>query len=277
MALHSETSCTSREEDSIVKIFKNGHNFEPLRIPWHVGLSIYRGGFIFCGGSLISLNTILTAAHCVTVGSSYYVVVGETRKYEEYVYSPDNDNHMFITEIVTVHPNYDEDVSLDNDIALLEVKKDIQFNNEIQPICVMSQEMLSGGINNYMNYEPTDLMVSGWGATSYGGQASSDLLHVTVPVVTEAYCKSVYGNYITDNMWCAGTNEGGKDSCQGDSGGPAVFRWPGGQFILGGVVSFGYKCAEPGIPGVYARVTQYTDWIYQNTGVWSDVSARYLQ
>ena len=119
--------------------------------------------------------------------------------------------------------------------------------------------------------------LAGWGATSYGGQASSDLLHVTVPVVTEAYCKSVYGNYITDNMWCAGTNEGGKDSCQGDSGGPAVFRWPGGQFILGGVVSFGYKCAEPGIPGVYARVTQYTDWIYQNTGVWSDVSARYLQ
>ena len=103
------------------------------------------------------------------------------------------------------------------------------------------------------------LTVIGYGLTSEGGSPSDKLRDVVIPFVSNADCQSVYGSSFKSSvMLCAG--EGGKDSCQGDSGGPIVIR-NGNDHVLAGVVSFGYGCARPGIPGVYARVSAVTSWI----------------
>ena len=50
---------------------------------------------------------------------------------------------------------------------------------------------------------------------------------------------------------------------QGDSGGPLQLLF-NNHWIQIGIVSFGNKCADPGYPGVYTRVTEFLEWIYLN-------------
>merc|ERR1712243_448696 len=88
-----------------------------------------------------------------------------------------------------------------------------------------------------------------------------DFSILTLTVTTNEVCNNVYGSINALHI-CA--MDPGKDSCQGDSGGPLVVK-ENDRWTLIGVVSFGYGCAQPDIPGVYARVTQRMDWIKENT------------
>lgn len=154
---------------------------------------------------------------------------------------------------VIVHPNYNSK-TIDYDIALLQVDGTIQLNSNVQPVKLATSEPKAGTI----------VTVTGWGALKQGGSTSSHLMKVSLPIVARSECQNAYKNYntITNRMICAGYTQGGKDSCQGDSGGPMV---AGGT--LYGIVSWGYKCAQPKYPGVYTNVANLRSWIKSNSGV----------
>ena len=89
-------------------------------------------------------------------------------------------------------------------------------------------------------------------------------------MVRNAVCKDV-SLRLTDHHVCAG-GENGKGSCRGDSGGGLFVRKTEygvdgeveSPWYLLGIVSFGGQACGIGIPNVYTRVAQYTDWIKQN-------------
>ncbi|MFM9136270.1 MAG: trypsin-like serine protease, partial [bacterium] len=111
----------------------------------------------------------------------------------------------------------------------------------------------------------TDALITGWGSTGSWGERPTHLRKATVQVIaspTKPRCEEYpRGNYVPALMLCAGIpRTGGIGTCQGDSGGPLAVTVNGIPY-LAGVTSFGRGCAEPGYPGVFARVTSYTSWI----------------
>jgi len=94
------------------------------------------------------------------------------------------------------------------------------------------------------------------------------LRQVIVPIIPLDECREIdfrYKFHLTDNMMCAGYDEGGKDSCKGDSGGPLVCK-QGDKWLQHGVVSFSFGCAEQHQPGVYSNVVKFIPWIEEKTG-----------
>ena len=203
-------------------------------------------GFHFCGGSVIDDNWILTAAHCVDGESA-----NSLRVESGILNLSDNGETDTVAEII-VHPGYDSRTN-NNDIALLR----LNGTTSAPPVA-----LVDFASESTVSSAGTMAAVSGWGTLSSGGSSPDRLQYVEVPVVTNAECQDAYrSENITDGMLCAGyIGQGGADSCQGDSGGPLVVA-DGNDLVLTGVVSWGYSCASPDYPGVYARVSEYVDWI----------------
>uniref|UniRef100_A0A4W3HHA8 Peptidase S1 domain-containing protein n=1 Tax=Callorhinchus milii TaxID=7868 RepID=A0A4W3HHA8_CALMI len=154
----------------------------------------------------------------------------------------------FYAETVIYHKDYD-DASHDYDIALMKLKFPIQFSDTIRPVCLprYNQEFPAG----------KKCWISGW------GHSSSDASLQVFPLISTRWCNSscMYNGSLTPRMMCAGYKDGKVDACQGDSGGPLVcedvYAWH-----LMGVVSWGLGCAKANYPGVYTKVTEFLDWIY---------------
>lgn len=227
--------------------------------PWQVSLQKPSGSsyYHFCGGSIISETYILTAAHCVENQNTgtWRIVIGA-----HYIKSSSETGRQVLSvKRAVMHSAYNPSTFV-NDIALLELSSKITFNSRAEAVCI-SKTAITAGEN---------VRVSGWGTISSGGSSPSELRQVTVPIVADSTCErsDYYGNeFDRTTMVCAGLENGGKDSCQGDSGGPLVDERSTGKWYLEGVVSWGYGCAGPKKPGVYARVSNYHSWIVTQTGI----------
>ncbi|KAM9320390.1 transmembrane protease serine 2 [Gastrophryne carolinensis] len=226
--------------------------------PWQVSLQI--GKSHVCGGSIITPDWIVTAAHCVEGGyanpSQWNVYAGST--------SRTSGGTFYTVEKVISHPNYKTDTK-DNDIALMKLRSSITFTaTTIKPVCLPNAGMPWSATQS--------CWISGWGRTSQGGTTSTDLMAANVPLISSQICNqpSVYNGAITSNMICAGFLSGGVDSCQGDSGGPLVTRTNSYWWLVGDT-SWGTGCANRNKPGVYANVTNYLEWISRQMQVRGNV------
>ncbi|KAA0184094.1 putative serine protease [Hyalella azteca] len=231
--------------------------------PWMVALHYKRA--VLCGGSLISGRYVLTAAHCVA--SSYlkktHVVLGDWRLSTD----PDCSDNVcaperisVLVEEVVVHPGFNTPTVLNNDIALIRLRSEVNFNQYIQPICLPPTNFGRSEVS----VNQTVLAV-GWGHTRTGD--GSDVLRVALLNIANPFvCKRVFPSnfHLNGVQMCIGG--GPDDTCSGDSGGPVMNLNKEQRYYVLAVTSFGTQegCGISGRPAVYTSVAHFNDWIRQS-------------
>lgn len=210
----------------------------------------------FCGGTVISDQWILTAAHCMfgpfgeeTQPADIRVVVGINDLRNE-------STTESVVSNIFVHPQYNTSGgTMQNDIAVLELANVVD---------VPATTLFEG---NPETFNDTLAFIAGWGAIEFnavnGSELYTNLLQdASVPLVSLERCNSSesYQGGILNTQMCAGYREGGVDSCVGDSGGP-LYLIQNGKQVQVGITSFGNGCGLPNFYGVYTNISEFRTWI----------------
>jgi secreted trypsin-like serine protease len=272
-----------------------GNDADAENWPGIASLQSIQGSSLYheCGATIISEKWALTAAHCVE--TAQVDAVGRAVQY-----LPDEDGNLvrfgplilvignsdlrrmaagsvFPVDRIEVHPDYQSGhPEAGSDIALLRIAGRWKGPlATLQAMPVANEDEDEFFVAGYGNREEDSM---GERAVSRAGRhlsaPSMRLAEGRVPPVSGAVCKAQIRNLIVEyglgeayadvtvspaTQICAG--DGFIDSCQGDSGGPLVRYGRTGQPVQVGIVSWGLGCGRTESPGIYTRITAFTDWI----------------
>ena len=180
--------------------------------PWQVALIHIKGRKLYlpCGGALISNQWVLTAAHCFN-GRTIKNLLVRLGEWDAKIRQETFPHKDIGIEKLVLHEKYVYQ-TFENDIALLKLKKAVDYKIHINSICLPNPK------DEFMGKNAT---ATGWGRTKFElAKRPSVLQEVELNVLEHQTCQNLFLSHnrkekiFKDLMICASGPMGGKDSCQ---------------------------------------------------------------
>ncbi|KAL1512812.1 hypothetical protein ABEB36_002336 [Hypothenemus hampei] len=216
---------------------------------WVALESKINGHSVRCGGSLIKVDQVLTAAFCVYNATTTTITLGahNLEEKEDTQVTLESSNY-------TIHEEYNW-TSHTNDIAIIRLGQSVNLTSAISTIETPPLKDI------LLTYDDDLGLVAGWGKYSDVESIYSNVLRkIEVTIIPYLACTISYLFKVQQTEMCTTGLQNSKNICLGDSGSPLVVN--GTQV---GIASYGsdFGCSV-GAPAVHTRLTRFASWLSQN-------------
>ncbi|XP_050046247.1 mast cell protease 4-like [Dermacentor andersoni] len=230
----------------------NGSITWRAQVPWlvHIFAVSRKGHGTPCGGSLITRDVVMTAAHCVYktfTGGRVVVYYNTTTRYD--------DKHIDVEQAV-IHRKY-KHLDSGYNIALLKLARPLMhFDSFVRPVCLPKQGERT---------KARKMVIAGFGDTDMHHGPPDRIFYYRANVLSDSSC----AHAISKQWWTISprvrklfmcSKNSRETAYQGDSGDP-VTTYVGGKSVQYGIVTFGQKKNRGLAPVVHTRVSMFIKWI----------------
>lgn len=230
----------------------NGFSSQDGQFPYFATLAIQINNTLakICGGTLISKQFILTAAHCITEAEKVAIHLGSTKMQK--IDEAGRQVFNVFPRSFHIHQDYYEDFRV-NDIALIRLPHSIVFTNTIKAVNLPQNCDVRG----------FDIIAIGNGETRNNIVAPT-LQYAPMTIISRDECEKIYPPTVYSEQMICATSDEARSFCYGDSGGPLI-RDEDNALI--GVASFIHPIGCEFFPIAFTDLLVFGRWISGITGL----------
>lgn len=196
-----------------------GHSLKRMKSintewPWLASLYHIESQTFFCSGTIISMNHVMTAAHCIqSKGDTYCRKADEILAYfgkYNFSYTHERGSEILYPSEILIHPDWDVDCSqYDADIAILYSDEAIRFKSRVMPIRLWSENLSGSDVGTVVGWDMSD------GMSSHGYEEAQ------VKVIPKLQCYEHYHYFAllsSNRTFCVDGIDDYSSPCAGNAG-----------------------------------------------------------